>query len=82
MGVPTSEVSYTPVMSRREDHEVYKRTCGDNGKKKRKKTVTLVRANNALPEDGVTVTTEKYRSCLNVNFNFVFKTISNVSIVE
>jgi hypothetical protein len=24
MGVPTSEVSYTPAMHRREDHEVHK----------------------------------------------------------
>ena len=24
MGVPTSEVAYTPAMSRREDHEVHK----------------------------------------------------------
>jgi len=24
MGVPTSEVGYTPAMSRREDHEVHK----------------------------------------------------------
>jgi len=24
MGVPTSEVGYTPAMPRREDHEVYK----------------------------------------------------------
>ena len=28
MGVPTSEVGYTPAMPRREDHEVHKRTCG------------------------------------------------------
>jgi len=25
MGVPTSEVGYTPAMPRREDHEVHKR---------------------------------------------------------
>jgi hypothetical protein len=31
MGVPTSEVGYTPVMPRREDHEVHKRTCGGIG---------------------------------------------------
>jgi hypothetical protein len=35
MGVPTSEVGYTPAMPRTEDHEVHKRTCGDIGKKKR-----------------------------------------------
>ena len=37
MGVPTSEVGYTPAMSRREDHEVHKRTCvgiGGGGEKK------------------------------------------------
>ena len=28
MGVPTSEVGYTPTMPRREGHEVHKRTCG------------------------------------------------------
>jgi hypothetical protein len=33
MGVPTSEVGYTPAMSRREDHEVHKRTCGGIEKK-------------------------------------------------
>ena len=31
MGVPASEVGYTPVMPRREDHEVNKRTCGGTG---------------------------------------------------
>ena len=31
MGVPTSEVGYTPAMPRREDHEVHKRTCGGIG---------------------------------------------------
>jgi len=35
MGVPTSEVSYTPAMPKREDHEVHKRTCGGIGGKKR-----------------------------------------------
>ena len=34
MGVPTSEVGYTPAMPRWEDHEVHKRTCGGTGKKK------------------------------------------------
>ena len=37
MGVPTSEVGYTPAMPRTEDHEVRERTCGGNewgGKKK------------------------------------------------
>ena len=33
--VPASEVSYTPAMPRREDHEVHKRTCGGFGKKKK-----------------------------------------------
>ena len=33
MGIPTSEVGYTPAMPRREDHEVHKRTCGGIGKK-------------------------------------------------
>ena len=28
MGVPTSEVGYTPAMPKREDHEVHKRKCG------------------------------------------------------
>ena len=41
MGVPTSEVGYTPAMSRREDHEVHKRTCGGIGKKKVLITNTL-----------------------------------------
>jgi hypothetical protein len=35
MGVPTSEVSYTSAMPRREDHEVHKRTCGGIGRKKK-----------------------------------------------
>ena len=34
MGVPTSEVGYTPAMSRREDHEVRKRHVVALGKKK------------------------------------------------
>jgi len=34
MGVPTSEVGYTPAMPRREDHEVHKRACGGIGPKK------------------------------------------------
>ena len=34
MDVPTSEVGYAPVMPRREDHEVHKRTFGGIGKKK------------------------------------------------
>ena len=33
MGVPTSEVGYTPAMSRREDHEVHE-GHGDIGRKK------------------------------------------------
>ena len=33
MGVPTSEVGYTPAVPRREDHEVHKRTCGGIGGK-------------------------------------------------
>ena len=35
MGVPTSEVGYTPAMPRREDHEVHKRICGGIGEKKK-----------------------------------------------
>jgi hypothetical protein len=31
MGVPTSEVGYTPAMPRREEHEAHKRTCGGIG---------------------------------------------------
>jgi hypothetical protein len=31
MGVPTSEVGYTPAMPRREDQEVHKMTCGGIG---------------------------------------------------
>ena len=34
MGVPNSEVGYTPVMPRREDHEVYKGHVVALGKKK------------------------------------------------
>ena len=39
MGVPTSEVGYTPAMPRREDHEVHKRTYGGiaGGEQKNKK---------------------------------------------
>ena len=33
MGVPTSEIGYTPAMPRREDREVHKRTCGGIEKK-------------------------------------------------
>jgi len=33
MGVPTSEVSYTSAMPRREDHEVHKDMWGTGGKK-------------------------------------------------
>jgi len=36
MGVPTSEVGYTPAMPRREDNEVHKGTCGGIGKNKKK----------------------------------------------
>ena len=35
MGVPTSEVGYTPAMPRREDHEVHRRTYGGIGRKKK-----------------------------------------------
>jgi len=38
MGVPTSEVGYTPVMPRREDHEVQKDMWWHWEKKRRKKT--------------------------------------------
>jgi len=34
MGVPTSEVGYTPAMPRREDHEVHKDMWGALDKKK------------------------------------------------
>jgi len=33
MGVPNSEVGYTPAMPRREDHEVHKDMWGIGGKK-------------------------------------------------
>jgi hypothetical protein len=36
-------------------------------------TVTLASSNNALPDDGVTDSTETCRSCFNVNFNIPFK---------
>jgi len=36
MRVPTSEVSYTPAMPRREDHEVHKDMWGIGPKKKKK----------------------------------------------
>jgi len=38
MGVPTSEVSYTSAMSRREDHEVHKDMLGIEKKKNVTKT--------------------------------------------
>jgi hypothetical protein len=42
-------------------------------------TVALASTNNALPDDGVTDSTETSRSCFNVNFNenfnAVFKTV-------
>jgi len=34
MGVPTSEVGYTPAMPRREDHEVHKDMWWQWGKRK------------------------------------------------
>jgi len=37
MGVPTSEVSYTPAMPRREDHEVHKDMCGHWGEERKEK---------------------------------------------
>jgi len=36
MGVPTSEVGYTPAMPRREDKEVHKAMWGHCNKKKKK----------------------------------------------
>ena len=36
MGVPTSEVGYTPATSRREDHEVHKGHVVALGEKKKK----------------------------------------------
>jgi len=36
MGVPNSEVGYTPAMPRREDHEVHKDMWWHWGEKKRK----------------------------------------------
>jgi len=35
MGVPISEVSYTPAMPRREDHEVHKDMWGIGPEKKK-----------------------------------------------
>ena len=37
MGVPTSEVGYTPAMPRREDHEVHKGHVVALGKEKKEK---------------------------------------------
>ena len=39
MGVPTSEVGYTPAMPRREDHEVHKGHVVALDQKKKKNTV-------------------------------------------
>ena len=42
MGVPASEVGYTPAMSRREDHEVHKgHVVALGGKKKKKIRITV-----------------------------------------
>ena len=42
MGVPTSEVGYTPAMPRREDHEVHKGHVVALDQKKRKQTLHSV----------------------------------------
>jgi len=42
MGVPTSEVGYTPAMPRRVDHEVHKGMWWHWGKRKEKKKNFLV----------------------------------------
>jgi len=42
MGVPTSEVGYTPAMPRREDHEVQKDMWWHWKKKKKKEEKSLV----------------------------------------
>ena len=52
MGVPTSEVGYTPAMPRREDHEVHKRTCGGIGKKKISLTSMLSGGWGSTPRPG------------------------------
>jgi len=36
MGVPTSDVGYTPAMPRREDHEVHKDMWGIGGRREGK----------------------------------------------
>ena len=43
MGVPTSEVGYTPAMPRREDHEVHKGHVVALGEKKKKKKTFIGR---------------------------------------
>jgi len=48
MGVPTSEVGYTPAMPRREDHEVHKRTCGGIEKKNVWSTILLIISRSKL----------------------------------
>jgi len=45
MGVPTSEVGYTPAMPRREDHEVHKGMWLHWKKKKKKKKNFIERFN-------------------------------------
>ena len=52
MGVPTSEVGYTPVMPRREDHEVHKGHVVALDKKKK----TLHTQNAAEFQPNVSVT--------------------------
>jgi len=52
MGIPTSEVSYTSAMPRREDHEVHKDMWWHWGKKKKKKktqqnTITKTQQNKS-----------------------------------
>ena len=47
MGVPTSEVGYTPAMPRREDHEVHKDMWG-HWTKKKKVSIVGYRFHNKL----------------------------------
>jgi len=49
MGVPPSEVGYTPAMPRREDHEVHK-DMGGIGQKKKKKNNAYTYLNSLSTE--------------------------------
>ena len=51
MGVPTSEVGYTPAMPRREDHEVHNGHVVALDQKKRKQTLYCVTEDNLGDSD-------------------------------